>query len=494
MLTAPKTYNPLVHAARQDIRDIVAEVRGVCLFWMRAHPGTAGNERADELARNAALKRKTAADYDRFPLSYVRKVIRTVDEAYKVLSRVPMTPLLSQTLTGHGGFGQHLNRFKLKNLPYYACAPDKEYFVRPATRVRHRLARFERSEPSGPTYCVISANSALPTGRSSRRTFVMGFSPTLLAGTDAPSLSIVTVGREQVLSNTEYETSSIRQNNEKVFLLSKRKSPNDIDPPEVSNDSHEAEEVDESPNDEPDHEEKVMAVYCKSGRLGAAYYNAYTSELHVLDELADRPPDYCMLDGLYRQVEPSYLLAENKRQSAFLSRLKAMLFAGESDRAETRCKLILVSAKEYNYEACKRRIYSLSLCGEPPHCSEDERVLYLRTVTDFNATSSVHALGTLLRYLDLNWPNLGINSMEKPNYLHLKKISLASIMYMDEDTYRGLQIFSRSAHPSAFKRGTPGSSREGLSLYSLFNKCCSKTGRARMRYSITFADERDALT
>ncbi|GBP24851.1 hypothetical protein EVAR_14184_1 [Eumeta japonica] len=36
---------------------------------------TAGNEGADELARNAALKRKTATDYDRFPLSHVKNVI-----------------------------------------------------------------------------------------------------------------------------------------------------------------------------------------------------------------------------------------------------------------------------------------------------------------------------------------------------------------------------------------------------------------------------------
>ncbi|GBP39712.1 hypothetical protein EVAR_25536_1 [Eumeta japonica] len=76
MLTAPKTYNPLAHAARQDIRDIVAEGREVRLFWVRAHAGTTGNERADELARNAALKKKTAADYDRYPLSYAKKVIR----------------------------------------------------------------------------------------------------------------------------------------------------------------------------------------------------------------------------------------------------------------------------------------------------------------------------------------------------------------------------------------------------------------------------------
>ncbi|GBP54224.1 hypothetical protein EVAR_43249_1 [Eumeta japonica] len=66
MLTDLITYNLLAHVVKRDILDIVAEGRRVRLFWVRAHATTTGNERADELARNAALKKKTATNYDRF--------------------------------------------------------------------------------------------------------------------------------------------------------------------------------------------------------------------------------------------------------------------------------------------------------------------------------------------------------------------------------------------------------------------------------------------
>ncbi|GBP00024.1 hypothetical protein EVAR_74356_1 [Eumeta japonica] len=76
VLTGPKTYHPLAHEARRNISEIVAEGRAVRLFWIRAPAGIAGNERADELARRTALTKKTAANYDKFPLSYAKKVIR----------------------------------------------------------------------------------------------------------------------------------------------------------------------------------------------------------------------------------------------------------------------------------------------------------------------------------------------------------------------------------------------------------------------------------
>ncbi|KAA5655735.1 hypothetical protein F3G64_34760, partial [Pseudomonas aeruginosa] len=97
------------------------------LFWIKAHAGIPGNERADELAKKAALTNKQAPKYDGVPLSYVRHTLRqtTIDKwqqryteattgmttkmffvdvrrAHKILSKMKVNNIIAQLLTGHG--------------------------------------------------------------------------------------------------------------------------------------------------------------------------------------------------------------------------------------------------------------------------------------------------------------------------------------------------------------------------------------------------------
>ncbi|XP_013149347.1 PREDICTED: uncharacterized protein LOC106111749 [Papilio polytes] len=60
--------------------------------------------------------------------------------------------------------------------------------------------------------------------------------------------------------------------------------------------------------DESEAEERLLVVYCRSGKLGAAYYTLQTGELFVLDEIIDRPPEHQILCSLFQQVRPSYTL------------------------------------------------------------------------------------------------------------------------------------------------------------------------------------------
>ncbi|GBP55976.1 hypothetical protein EVAR_97690_1 [Eumeta japonica] len=64
------------HLPRANANVVRCEGGAVRLFWVRARAGTAGDERADELARRAAFAKETAADCGKFPPSYSKKVIK----------------------------------------------------------------------------------------------------------------------------------------------------------------------------------------------------------------------------------------------------------------------------------------------------------------------------------------------------------------------------------------------------------------------------------
>lgn len=153
LLRSPSVTHHLALQIKESVREIREEGREVRLFWLRAHVGTAGNERADELAKEAALTKETA-DYSKVPVSYVRRKIREgtirqwqtryessstgavtkvffpdVLAAKRTLREAVLTPIHVQVLTGHGGFSAYLHRFHLKDSPSCVCDPSCEETV-----------------------------------------------------------------------------------------------------------------------------------------------------------------------------------------------------------------------------------------------------------------------------------------------------------------------------------------------------------------------------
>ncbi|XP_075990359.1 uncharacterized protein LOC142986010 [Anticarsia gemmatalis] len=149
LLQSSTTTSTLATTIKQHIAEATAEGRAIRLFWLRAHAGTPGNERADELAKLGALSKNQhtqPVDYDKVPLSFARRKIREesvrkwqdrynssttgattkrflpeVNTAYRFNRETPITPIHVQAFTGHGGIAEYLHRFKLKSSPDCEC-------------------------------------------------------------------------------------------------------------------------------------------------------------------------------------------------------------------------------------------------------------------------------------------------------------------------------------------------------------------------------------
>ncbi|KAG8236390.1 hypothetical protein J437_LFUL014911 [Ladona fulva] len=145
-------------------------------------------------------------------------------------------------------------------------------------------------------------------------------------------------------------------------------------------------------------------------------------------------------------------------------------------------KLFCLPGKDFYFEPCKRRVLSLQLPGEVRRMSDEERFNYLHSIIDMTAETMVQALGALLLYLDRSWAELTLQPGSRtPPILAINALSLEDMVTIDSVSYEALQIFSQKSHPSNFKKWAPGSSKEGLSVYGIFNRCKSQLGCNRLR-------------
>lgn len=147
-VTNSYSLHPLAVETRANIRNSRVQNKEISLFWIKAHAGLVGNERADELAKEAAKRMKRKPDYDLCPISFVKRQTRldTLDEwnrryssgetakvtkwffpdaveAYKIVKKLQPDAIITQVMTGHGGFSEYLNRFGCKEDPSCICEP-----------------------------------------------------------------------------------------------------------------------------------------------------------------------------------------------------------------------------------------------------------------------------------------------------------------------------------------------------------------------------------
>ncbi|XP_043792597.1 mutS protein homolog 5-like isoform X2 [Apis laboriosa] len=216
-----------------------------------------------------------------------------------------------------------------------------------------------------------------------------------------------------------------------------------------------------------------------NNRLGAAYYNVVTSELFVLEDTIDDFERFDVAKVLYKQCLPRYLLVNAGAPSSFTNAIKQILMAQtmneESNSFESvrNTVLKLTCKKEHNYERCSHRVRCLRIESEPRNANSMDRLTFLNSILNFKCCSMIHALGSLLLFVDKHWNNIALDPSGKASFVSLNYINLRDLVTMDEDTYKALNIVQARDHPSLFKFGETITTMKGVSLFSLLNRYCN---------------------
>jgi DNA mismatch repair protein MSH5 len=206
-----------------------------------------------------------------------------------------------------------------------------------------------------------------------------------------------------------------------------------------------------------------------------------------MTETIDLRPDFIQLRNLFRQVQPSFLVASGPIN--FLTELIQLLDMPEDTNINkfkvhkskpANANATNVSFYPFNrksqHDAFRKKIYELNLPGLPTESSKSDRQIFIDSVFPMKQELTVIALGNLLNYLDenhLKWRHAFLNVDRNPIVTNLTVSQVEAHVLIDDSTFNSLNIFSTIYHPSSFKAQVR---KDGLSLFNLLNQCCSSVG------------------
>ncbi|KAK3089281.1 hypothetical protein FSP39_002315 [Pinctada imbricata] len=231
----------------------------------------------------------------------------------------------------------------------------------------------------------------------------------------------------------------------------------------------------------------ILCIYISlmwhGGKLGIACYNVDTSVMSLMLDVLETD-SFTFLKRVFRQVQPVCVVLSTKQDDRLVSVLKSTLNTEstvDASNSDGNQFLQFLPSIDFSLDICKRRILFLDLPAMPKHYTESEKTIYLSSLVPFENVNTIRAAGGLLKFLEKN--RIGVeleeSSVSVP-VIDIQFFSLDDQLVLDDTAFSALQIFEKESHPSVYKVGQ-GSSKEGLSLFGIMNRCKSPTGSKLMR-------------
>ncbi|CAL1542302.1 unnamed protein product [Lymnaea stagnalis] len=228
--------------------------------------------------------------------------------------------------------------------------------------------------------------------------------------------------------------------------------------------------------------EVYASIVWQSGQLALAFYDLSSRQIFLVPDVPEND-DFSTVKQILREIQPTIIVTSSLQDSRLISCLKRLISnqsPNEIGLNNESCRLEILTNADFSYDVGKRRILALTLPGMPKHFTEEEKKIYFSSLISLDRTNLIRAVGGLLKYLQKS--RVGVELEDTDTQVPVFGFHIYTIenqIQIDTMTYWGLSIFNTELHPSVYKSGT--SSKEGLSLFGILNRCKSSVGSRMLR-------------
>ncbi|PTU22616.1 hypothetical protein P175DRAFT_0514665 [Aspergillus ochraceoroseus IBT 24754] len=245
-----------------------------------------------------------------------------------------------------------------------------------------------------------------------------------------------------------------------------------------------------------------------SGTVGCSYYSAQEKKLYLHGDI--RYSNTEIIDTLILQAKPTVLLTSTRIDH--INRQGQELDREDGSRRYLPYQLDVRPSQEFNFSKAMNKLVSLGVSSKHedrikflvPHNGlaetdqvdsenldftlQEGRHLHLSSFIDLENKVTIGCAGAILTYLQRrrSSDSLSEGMTSRVYDVALFEIStLTGAMFVTTRTLASLQIMESESHPSVVNQGPGGkssSSKEGLSVYGLFQRfACTPQGKQSLR-------------